>query len=159
MEQFKKIYSEYKHRVYFFVRKYVRQETDVEDIVQDIFVHLWKHLDKADSPSAVEAIIFKASKQEISNFYRRNKILFVSSEENIIPENADDISDEVSAQEQMKKVEVLLDKLPMKTKELLLRHTTQNISYSKLADEHKVSKTAIGKQINKALDFLKINLQ
>lgn len=158
MNQFKKIYSEYKHKVYFFVRKYIQRDEDVEDIVQDIFVHVWKHLDKANNPSAIEAIIFKTSKQEVANFYRKNKLVLISSDQNIIPETEDEISDKFHTEEQISKIETLLDNLPQKTKELFIQHTVENLSYSHLARENKISKAAIGKHISKAISFLKINL-
>lgn len=157
MAQFKKIYSEYKHKVYFFVRKYVQRDEDVEDIVQDIFVHLWKHIEKANDASSIEAIIFKASKQEVANFYRKNKLVFISSDQNIIPETEDEVSEETYTEEQISKIESLLDKLPQKTKELFIQHKVENLSYSHLAKKNNVSKVAIGKHINKAISFLKIN--
>ncbi|HCA10023.1 sigma-70 family RNA polymerase sigma factor [Chryseobacterium sp.] len=158
MAQFKNIYSEYKHKVYFFVRKYVQRDEDVEDIMQDIFVHVWKHMDKATDSSAIEAIIFKTSKQEVANFYRKNKMVFISSDQNEIPETEDEVSEEFSMEDQISKIEILLDKLPQKTKELFIQHKIEKLSYSHLAKENKISKVAIGKHINKAISFLKINL-
>ncbi|MCS3531350.1 RNA polymerase sigma factor [Chryseobacterium sp. JUb7] len=159
MEPFKKIYSEYKHRVYFFVKKYVQKDEDVEDIVQDIFVHIWKYAEKRDVKVPLEAIIFKTCKQEVANFYRKNKISFVTSGHTVIEEEAEESPDEAFTEEQICKIEALLDKLPQKTKKLFIQHKIENLSYSQLAKENKISKTAIGKQINKAISFLKVNLQ
>ncbi|MDR6547388.1 RNA polymerase sigma-70 factor (ECF subfamily) [Chryseobacterium rhizosphaerae] len=158
MAQFKKIYSEYKHKVYFFVRKYVQRDEDVEDIMQDIFVHVWKHMHKTTDSSAIEAIIFKTSKQEVANFYRKNKMVLISSDQNEIPDTEDEILEEAFMEEQISKIEALLDKLPEKTKELFIQHKIEKLSYSHLAKENKISKVAIGKHINKAISFLKINL-
>lgn len=126
--------------------------------MQDIFVHVWKHMDKANDSTTIEAIIFKTSKQEVANFYRKHKLVLVSSDQNIIPETEDETSDEVYTEEQLSKIEPLLNKLPQKTKELFIRHTVDNLSYSQLAKENNISKVAIGKHINKAISFLKINL-
>lgn len=158
MEQFKKIYSEYKNRVYFFVKKYVQRDEDIEDIVQDIFVHVWKHLDKVNKEIPVEAIIFKTCKQEVSNFYRKNKLLFTVSEQGDSKEAEEESIDENYTEEQISKMVALLDKLPQKTKKLFIQHKVENMSYSQLAKENNISKTAIGKQINKAISFLKVNL-
>ncbi|MDC8099687.1 RNA polymerase sigma factor [Chryseobacterium rhizosphaerae] len=158
MAQFKKIYSEYKHKVYFFVRKYVQRDEDVEDIMQDIFMHVWKHTHKTTDSSAIEAIIFKTSKQEVANFYRKNKMVLISSDQNEIPDTEDEILEEAFMEEQISKIEALLDRLPEKTKELFIQHKIEKLSYSHLAKENKISKVAIGKHINKAISFLKINL-
>ncbi|MBV8327300.1 sigma-70 family RNA polymerase sigma factor [Chryseobacterium sp.] len=156
MDPFEKIYSEYKHKVYFFVKKYIQKEEDTEDIVQDIFMHVWKHMDKTVKVPP-EAIIFKTCKQEISSFYRKNKLLFSFSEHEINIAN-EDISDENSHEENMVKVETLLENLPQKTRKLFIQHKIENISYSQLAKENNLSKTAVSKQINKVLAFLRRNL-
>lgn len=159
IEPFKKIYSEYKHRVYFFAKKYVQRDEDVEDIVQDVFVHVWKYMEKNDQKTPIEAVIFKTCKQEVAHFYRKNKLSFVDSELSMNKEQEDEILDEAFREEQIQKIETLLDELPQKTKKLFIQHTIENLSYSQLAKENNISKTAIGKQINKAISFLKINLQ
>lgn len=158
MDQFKKIYSEYRHKVYFFVKKYIQKNEDAEDVVQDIFVHIWKYLDKVDAKTPIEAVIFKTCKQEVSHFYRKNKLAFAISDQNVLKEEVEEALDENDNEERISKITVLLDKLPQKTRELFIQHTIEKMSYSQLAKENNISKSAIGKHINKALHFLKVNL-
>lgn len=89
MNRFTIIYTEYKHRIYFFVKRYVQKEEDVEYIVQNIFMHVGKNLDKTAKVS-LEAIIFEISKQEISSFYKKNQLPFIS----FLDENNKDSEDE-----------------------------------------------------------------
>jgi RNA polymerase sigma factor (sigma-70 family) len=89
MEYFKKIYLDYKHQVYFFVKKFISNMEDVEDVVQEIFVHLWKHSSSLKNPQTLESVIFKTAQQEVSNFYRKNKMLFSFSDESFIIDEAD----------------------------------------------------------------------
>ncbi|MDR2238100.1 MAG: sigma-70 family RNA polymerase sigma factor [Chryseobacterium sp.] len=157
MDLFEKIYSEYKHKVYFFVKKYIPKEEDAEDMVQDIFMHVWEHLDKTRQIPA-EAIIFKTCKQKVSDFYRKHQLSF-SFPEQIIKSEDDEAPDEKCHEEQISKVEKLLDQLPQKTRRLFMQHKIENRSYSQLARENNLSKTAVSKQINKVLSFLRGNLQ
>ena len=62
MEYFEKIYLDYKHKVYFFVKKFISTTEDVEDVVQEIFVHLWKHSSSLKNSQTLESIIFKTEK-------------------------------------------------------------------------------------------------
>lgn len=89
MEYFEKIYLDYKHQVYFFVKKFISTTEDVEDVVQEIFVHLWKHSSSLKNSQTLDSIIFKTAQQEVSNFYRKNKMLFSFSDENLIKDEAD----------------------------------------------------------------------
>ena len=160
MDHFKEIYSGYKHRVYFFVAKYLSEEEDIEEIVQDIFMHVWKYLSKAGTSSEIEAIIFKSAKQEISNFYRKRKIIFVPLESS--PENQDEESSEIEKQlqqeDQLKKIENLLEQVPEKSRDFFIKNKIQNLSLFTIAQENDISKTAVEKHVNKVLKFLRTNL-
>ncbi|MBP1164123.1 MAG: RNA polymerase sigma factor [Chryseobacterium culicis] len=160
MDHFKEIYSGYKHRVYFFVAKYLSEEEDIEEIVQDIFMHVWKYLSKTYSPSEIEALIFKSAKQEVSNFYRKRKMIFVPLESS--PESQDEENSEIEKQiqqeDQLKKIEDLLEQVPEKSREFFIKNKIQNLSLFTIAQENDISKTAVEKHVNKVLKFLRANL-
>nr|WP_314498942.1 sigma-70 family RNA polymerase sigma factor [uncultured Chryseobacterium sp.] len=160
MDNFKKIYSEYKHRVYFFAAKYVSEEEDIEEIVQDIFMHVWKYLTKAQSDSEIEALIFKSAKQEISNFYRKRKMISVpltDSREN--PDEEDfEIDQKIQEEQQLKKIETLLEQVPERSRTFFVQNKMQNLSLFTIAKENNISKTAVEKHVNKVLKFIRSNL-
>jgi RNA polymerase sigma factor (sigma-70 family) len=153
---FSLIYSEYKHQVFFFVKKYIHGNDDIEDVVQEIFVHLWKHRLSLDKN--IEAIVFKTAKQEISNFYRKNKISFSDIEENIIYTHKEDENTEEDMSHQSKKIEDLLNLLPEKSKSFFLQHKIEGLSYSQIAKENSISKNAVAKHVNKVLLYIKTHL-
>lgn len=160
MDHFKEIYSGYKHRVYFFVAKYLSEEEDIEEIVQDIFMHVWKHLSKSHSSSEIEALIFKSAKQEISNFYRKRKMIFVPLENSreSQDEESSDIEKQIQQEDQLKKIESLLEQVPEKSREFFIKNKIQNLSLFTIAQENDISKTAVEKHVNKVLKFLRANL-
>ncbi len=160
MDHFKEIYSGYKHRVYFFVAKYLSEEEDIEEIVQDIFMHVWKYLSKTYSPSEIEALIFKSAKQEISNFYRKRKMIFVPLEnsQESQDEESSDIEKQIQQEDQLKKIESLLEQVPERSREFFIKNKIQNLSLFTIAQENDISKTAVEKHVNMVLKFLRANL-
>ncbi|UOE37530.1 RNA polymerase sigma factor [Chryseobacterium oryzae] len=159
MEHFKKIYLDYKHQVYFFVKKYISTMEDAEDVVQEIFVHLWKHSSSLKNPQTLEAIIFKTAQQEVSNYYRKNKILFSYTDESLIKDEADpEKGDHEFKDEQLKKIEILMEELPERSKTFSYKNKLEKISYSQIAKENNISKTAVEKQVNKVIRYIKANL-
>jgi RNA polymerase sigma factor (sigma-70 family) len=159
MRHFKKIYSDYRHQVYFFVRKYISGPEDIEDVVQEIFIHLWKHDAQLQKSGHPESVIFRTAKQEIANFYRKNKMIFASDPDIVAGlEETGEEPDTIWKEENLTKIERLLDELPPQNKEFLLRNKVENISYLKIAEENNLSKTAVEKRINKALAYLRSNL-
>lgn len=154
MEEFKTIYDEYKARVYYFVKRYIQRNEEAEDVVQEIFIHIWKHFDKIKAASNPEAILFKTSKQEVANYYRRNKLNF--------SELTGDVEDETESgdrEEKLQQLEELIGRLPERRREILLKNKTEQQSYAHIASENHISKTAVEKQINKAIRFIKNNFR
>ncbi|MCS3870271.1 RNA polymerase sigma-70 factor (ECF subfamily) [Chryseobacterium ginsenosidimutans] len=160
MDQFKNLYTDYKHKVYFFVKKYISNNEDIEDVVQEIFIHLWKHIKDLRNSENVEAIIFKTAKQEIANFYRKNKMILASSnDESVLENHAEEIPENIISDQDISTLQSLLEKVPAKSRDLFLQNKVQNLSYSKIAEQNNLSKSAVEKHINKVLKFLKTNFQ
>ena len=150
---FLKIYSEYKQPVYYFVKKYISSQDDIEDVVQDIFVHLWNHRSSLEKNR--EAVIFKTAKQEVSNFYRKNKVAFSDLKEehhlHIVKEEVDEEDFAFYGD----KINQLLHLLPERSKSFFILHKVEGLSYSQIASENSISKNAVAKHVNKVLDFLR----
>lgn len=153
---FEKLYSDYKNQVFFFVKKYVHGQDDIEDIVQDIFVHLWKHKDSLDKNK--EAIVFKTAKQEIANFYRKNKLSFSDFNEESHLHIVKDEYDEEEFKSNSEKAAKILQLIPEKSKSFFLKHKIDGLSYSEIAKENSISKNAVAKHVNKVLNLLKTNM-
>ncbi|MCS3870308.1 RNA polymerase sigma-70 factor (ECF subfamily) [Chryseobacterium ginsenosidimutans] len=159
MEDFKKIYLDYKYQVYFFVKKFISNIEDIDDVVQEIFIHLWKHSSSLKNPQTLESIIFKTAQQEVSNFYRKNKMLFSFSDESFIEDEADsEKTDHEFKEEQLQKIQNLLEELPEKSKTFFYKNKLEKITYSQLAKENNISKTAVEKQVKKVILYIKTNL-
>ncbi|MBT0536076.1 RNA polymerase sigma factor [Riemerella anatipestifer] len=162
MVKFRQIYNKYKHQVYFFIKKYIDQDSDAEDVVQEVFVHLWKHRSSFNSTKiSEEALVFKTAKQEIANFYRKNKTLHHNLEHCKLEkiQEIEEEYDESFITEHLNKILLLIEKLPNKTKDIFLRNKIENISYSALAKEHKISKSAVEKHVQRAIKFIRANLR
>lgn len=153
---FEKLYSDYKNQVFFFVKKYVHGQDDIEDIVQDIFVHLWKHRDALDKNK--EAIVFKTAKQEIANFYRKNKLSFSDFNEDSYLSIVKEEYDEEEFRSHSEQAEKLLQLIPEKSRSFFLKHKIDGLSYSQIAKESSISKNAVAKHVNKVLNILKTNI-
>lgn len=153
---FEEIYDEYKHQVFFFVKKYIHGREDIEDVVQDIFVHLWKYRHSLDKNR--EAIIFRTAKQEVANFYRKNKLAFSDLNEEIHLKVEKEEHDEDNHRQHTEQIEELLQQMPEKSKAFFLKHKVDGLSYSQIAKENSISKNAVAKHVNKVLSLLKTHI-
>lgn len=78
---FEVLVNKYSKIVYFYVLKRVRNASDSEDIVQNAFIKAYKGIDGFDLKQSFYPWFFTIVKNEIIEFFRRNKAHFELSEE------------------------------------------------------------------------------
>lgn len=158
---FKETYEEYHVKVYFFVRRYIRDARDIEDIVQNIFIHLWNYRERIDPKTPLQAILFKTAKQEIALWYRNNKPVHLSGEEHAhgnIEVLADDQKEGLWQREKMAEILRLIDQLPERRKTIFRLHKLEEKSHREIALALNMTPSAVANQISKTLKFLKLHL-
>lgn len=152
---FKEIYEKYHVKVYFFTNRYTKQQADTEDIVQNVFIHLWQYRNNIAADSIMDALLFRASKQEISKWYKKQ------GKFPLLPADGlrEDIDVEYESDEdialQLEKLIVLLGQIPEKRKKIFTLHKFEQRSYKEIADEMSMTPTAVAKQISKTLQYLR----
>ncbi|MEL1255220.1 sigma-70 family RNA polymerase sigma factor [Flavobacterium sp. DGU38] len=154
---FKEIYELYHFKVFCFVKKYAAQQTDAEDITQNVFIHLWKYRNKIEPSTELDAILFKSCKQEISKWYKKQNRIFSIEDEQLIREldNKEEIEQEFSSK--LEKIEHLLQQIPEKRRKIFTLHKFDEMSYKEIAEEMGMSQSAVANQISKTLQYLKKN--
>lgn len=63
MTNFERFYITWYSRAIYFAREYVLSESDAENIVQDVFLHLYEHCDRLDAYTNLTAYLFFHQKQ------------------------------------------------------------------------------------------------
>jgi len=155
---FKEIYELYHYKVFLFVNNYTAQLADAEDVVQNVFIHLWKYRKKLDPKVELDAVLFKSSRQEISRWYKKqNSFPSLDGEKlrediDIIPEWDEDVTRKIE------KIKVLLNQIPEKRRKIFTLHKFEERSYKEIAIEMEMTPSAVANQISKTLQFLKENL-
>ncbi len=159
-EAFDVIYMRYWERLYFYLVKAIRDTAEAEDILQEIFVSLWKrrrNLENVDSlysylHSCVRYGGFRYIRQEIKrNHFRKSWSLLFT--------DADDLFEQqLAANELSLLVNREIDKLPLKMKQVFLLSRTEDLSHKEIAHKLNISDKTVKKQISNALKYLHLKL-
>ncbi|MFA6274001.1 MAG: sigma-70 family RNA polymerase sigma factor [Candidatus Paceibacterota bacterium] len=152
-ESFKFLVDKYTSSIFNFSARLVGRE-NASDIVQEVFLKVWKNLRKFDiSKSSFKTWLFTITKNTITDFLRKRKNINFSDLENFEDEISfsETIPDEdllpEEAFQKLQNVELLnnlLEKLPEHYKTILILHYQEEMTF----DE-------IGKVLNKPLNTVK----
>lgn len=140
---FNLLVREYQQRIYWHVRKMVIDHDDANDLVQEIFIKIWKNLDKFREESKLYTWIYTIASNECLNFLKKKRnryflpIVDVSAELNQKLEQ----SAYISGDEVQNKLQKALLTLPDKQRMVFNMKYYDEMKYDEIAE---ITNTSIG---------------
>ena len=135
------IYRDYYKKVSGFVYKKVGDYSVVEDIVSDVFLKITTNIDRFDpQKAAVSTWVYTITNRTVMDYYRTRKVHGQIPEEDgatgAMPENLVDsapLESGLLAQEQLAELADALEKIPERSRDILILHYYQNMTLKEVA--------------------------
>lgn len=143
---------------YIFTLSKDRQQA--EDIVQNVMLKIWKNKEKLNITTSVKSYLYKSCYYELIDTFKKNKkelnyIQQVQKEtlDVFIEEDEDFVTTQIN------RVQVEIDKLPPKCKEIFLLNKIQGFKYREVAEQLDISIKTVEAQMSKAMSRIKEALE
>jgi RNA polymerase sigma-70 factor (ECF subfamily) len=160
-EAFTAIYNKYYLTLYNFVKKFIPEKENVEDITADIFVNLWRLHARFDSIKNIEAFLYITGRNACLNFLKslqrqseRQKellhVLLQESEEGTLKE---DLKSEV-----LRIILIEIEKLPRSCRKVFKMSYLRGLSNSQIADALQINNQSVRNHKQRAIKLLRIAL-
>lgn len=154
---FETLFGLYAGKLFYFVNKYLDLKEEAEEIVQDVFLNLWKHKKEIRSEKAFKSYLYQIALNNIRNYF--NKKLVQEKHKQLIAQNylfeKESDADELDYESVIKKVDQLINQLPPKRKEIFLLSRKEGLDISEIANYLNISEATVKNQITSAVAFLK----
>jgi RNA polymerase sigma-70 factor, ECF subfamily len=69
---FEKLYFKFVQRIYYFTKRYITTEAEIEEVVQEVFTKLWEHRMNLRTDMSINGYLLTITKNTIFNQFRRN---------------------------------------------------------------------------------------
>lgn len=154
----KEIFDRYHLRMFRLAAGVLKDETVSKDIVQDIFIDLWKRRHTCDIRS-LSHYLFRAVKFQVLKTIRDNNrevndLLAVGRVSGTNP-----TEDQINFRETEEALHRAIAELPPRCREIFVLSRMKNLSHKEIALKLSISPKTIEVQIGKALAFLKERLK
>lgn len=161
MEAFDAVYDKYCHKLHQFVIRYLKDETDAEEIVQEVFIKIWESRKKIKEYSSFESFLFTIAYNSTISLLRKrvseNKSKeYLKSFQSI--NNANPVIEEIQYKELNQKVQFLLEQLTPRQKEIYLLSREEGLTHKEIAEKLSVSENTVKNHLVTTLKFLKNNI-
>jgi len=133
----------YQERIYWHVRKMVIDHDDADDLVQEVFIKVWKNIDKFREDAQLFTWIYRIATNECLSFLAKKKRRFflpLGDVENELVSLIDH-NVQVNGNEIQLKLQKALLKLPDKQRLVFNMKYFDEMKYSEISD---ITKTSIG---------------
>jgi len=161
MQAFDEIYSLFNYKLQKFIFSLVKNQTDTEDLVHEVFVKVWENRGKLKVHSAFNSYLFTIAYNTTISFIRERVkdtryIEYVKS----VQVEADDIDlvENLDTDEMNEALNRLIEKMPERQRQVFKMKHFQNCSYKEIAQALNISVNTVENHIVKAHRFLKDNL-
>lgn len=141
---FNQLLKKYQERVYFLVRKMVIDHDDADDVVQEVFIKVWKHLDNFEGGSQLFTWIYRIATNECLRFLekKKKKRFWISLSDASVELAAKlDTSPHISGDEIQRKLQKALLRLPDKQRLVFNLKYFEELKYDEMAE---ITGTSVG---------------
>lgn len=156
-QAFDELYARYWKRLFEYAYKLVQDQIQAEDIVQEVFVHLWENSSQKEIHH-LSGYLFRSVKYQVATLIRNNKwkVEWDSVEMEDIPD--ENQVNEFSKEELFQLLEESIEKLPPKCKEVFRLHKKEGFSTKEIAHSLNISPRTVENQIQKAMNSLRSDM-
>jgi len=142
-----------------FAYQYLKDKDLAEEVVADVFMHLWQKRNKLSITKSIKAYLYKCVIHKSLNEIRKNKIEFTKDELDIDKAHYTTPEYQMIDAENQVGIEKMLGILSEPVKVVFLLHREDGFSYKEIAELLQISVKTVEAHMGKALKLLRENLK
>ena len=157
---FNRLYTLTKDPVYHYIRHYTRDTHLIEDLMQQAYLKVWERLDEIRDIDRALPLVKTYTRNLLVDAIRKRMKEDIQWLENLQGEVEGWVEDTSSmeSRQQLQVLDIAIDRLPEKCKQVYLFHREQGLSYQEIAARLSISVSMVEKHMSKAIRFLKEDL-
>ena len=156
IEAFEKVFFSFADRLYYFSLRYLRNEQDAEEIVQDVFVKIWENKENLNENLSFSGYLFTIARNTIFNQNRKkvNEQAYQNYVRSFLEHTSSKTEDDLIYSDIKKIVDKVIDELPPQRQLIYKMSREKGLSYREIAQELNLSERTIEAHIRLALKSL-----
>lgn len=157
---FEALYKSFFSMLCMFSYRYVKKTDIAEEIVQDVFFHIWEKRNQFELTTSFKSYLYKSVHNNSLKHLRHQKIVLAY-------ENSTTFSgsEKVTGQNFLEETEVyqilhgVIDELPDRTRDIFQLNRFKGLKYQQIADQLQISVKTVEAHMSSVLKILRIRLK
>ena len=154
------IIRRYRDKLSHYLRKFISNPDEIEDVLQMVFIKAYKNLNGFDKKRKFSSWIYRITHNEAINHLKKNKNTKVCLDdvEYKIIDKSIDIGESIDKRFLRKEIESIISGLSVKYREPLVLFYFEEKSYEEISDILRIPKNTVGTLISRGKKMIKDNV-
>ena len=157
---FDSLFDGYNQKIFGFALKYFKNETDAEELVQEVFVKVWENRQTLKSELSFKSYLFTIALNQIRKHFNKKAVSLrylesLQNEPEFAENHAIHEDDYESALQQIK---LIIEQMPPRRREIFTKSKMEGKSSREVASELDISPGTVDNQVSEALRFIRSRL-
>lgn len=160
IKAFKILYDSYCRQLINFILKYLPEEADAEEILQDVFLSLWENHTNLQPNKSIKSYLFQIAVNKVYNHLKRKVVErkyqhYLSMNGSV---SGNDVEDKIYFEELEETIGKILVQLPNQQCRIFQLSRIEEMSHAEIAKKLSLSVRTVENQIYRAHKFVKNKL-
>lgn len=157
---FDSLFEGYSQKLFGFALKYFKNESDAEELVQEVFVKVWENRKTLKSELSFKSYLFTIALNQIRNHFNKKatSLRYLESLQNK-PESIyyQDVNDD-NYESALQHINLIIEQMPPRRREIFTKSKLEGKSSKEIAAELNISAGTVDNQVSDALKFIRSQL-
>jgi RNA polymerase sigma-70 factor (ECF subfamily) len=157
---FDSLFEGYSQKLFGFALKYFKNESDAEELVQEVFVKVWENRQTLKSELSFKSYLFTIALNQIRKHFNKKatSLRYLESLQNE-PEFIDyqAVNDD-NYESALQQINLIIEQMPPRRREIFIKSKLEGKSSKEIAAELNISAGTVDNQVSEALRFIRSRL-
>ena len=167
MPAFRELFGTFYRYLVLYALRYVKQQEVAEDVVQDVFLHVWENRKKLYAGEGFHSYLFQAAYTRCIDYYRKTQSadkynLHIEGayleEYNALLRSDASVLEEIYSKDFYEQLHNLLEKLPTQRREVFILTYIEGLKAKEVSERLQIPQRTVESHIYLAIKYLRAHL-
>jgi RNA polymerase sigma-70 factor (ECF subfamily) len=154
------LFEVYSPKLYGFSFNYFKNESDSEELVQEVFVKVWENRRTLKSELSFKSYLFTIALNQIRKHFNKKatSLHYLESLQNDPDLTENQVIQNDDYELILQRINLIIEQMPQRRREIFMKSKLEGKSSKEIASELKISAGTVDNQVSEALRFIRSRL-